>query len=691
MPHKPSQADLMVSLIKNHSTRSTNKTPNPTARTPPSSTMTDTVEPSPPKRQPRIIRRKKKPSGTSTSTFTSASTSTHPANEIPAHIRNNSQLHHVISTTLPRDYEFEIPKTIWRIEKARARHVALQLPEGLLMYASTIGDILVNFSYRFRPAAEEGREGGTGPAPPRAIESLSVLGDVTYGACCIDDLSARALGCDLLVHYGHSCLVPLTCTVVPCLYVFVEIRVDVRHLVECFRMTFRQEEDEEKTARRREFTADREAASEGGSSDCGKEKEASKLVETLVMGTVQFRSAVVEAARLLNGDQDEVASSGVRFRAIVPQAKPLSPGEVLGCTAPSGLAELDFDRAMLSPADRRKLRQKVDDNNGIEGVSGRNCQEEPPEQPRCPSIERVMLFVADGRFHLEAAMISNPSLRALRYDPYSKTLTEERYEMVKMKKLRREAIRSTRKVLGIANYGMALPCRVHPVDRVGPGPSSETSSSVDDIANSILAHPSSNSSTSTAPDSSLSPLPSATTITDNPTSPPKTMGIILGTLGRQGNPAILSRIRSLLHSRGIRSIIVLLSEIFPKKLEMISNHSSSSPSASGNGNRHGVCAWVQIACPRLSVDWGHYFCVPVLSPFELFVALGEVADPSLWSVQDECHGGDQVGVSGEKEEKKKELDRDVSAYPMDFYSHNGGPWTNYYGVNKDRRVVSYGV
>ena len=32
------------------------------------------------------------------------------------------------------------------------------------------------------------------------------MGDVTYGACCIDDFTAVALGCDLLVHYGHSCL-----------------------------------------------------------------------------------------------------------------------------------------------------------------------------------------------------------------------------------------------------------------------------------------------------------------------------------------------------------------------------------------------------------------------------------------------------------------------------------------------------
>ena len=32
------------------------------------------------------------------------------------------------------------------------------------------------------------------------------MGDVTYGACCIDDYTAVALGCDILIHYGHSCL-----------------------------------------------------------------------------------------------------------------------------------------------------------------------------------------------------------------------------------------------------------------------------------------------------------------------------------------------------------------------------------------------------------------------------------------------------------------------------------------------------
>eukprot|EP00985_Skeletonema_marinoi_P006052 scaffold2624_cov84-Skeletonema_marinoi.AAC.1 len=254
--------------------------------------MTTEAEPSAAsttKSAPRIIRRKKKGGSTTTSSSSSASTS---GNDIPPHIQNNTQLHHIISTTLPKDYDFEILKTIWRIENSNAQHVALQFPEGLTMYASTIGDILVKFAYRFQPApslqpsSEENKEPPS--TRPKAIQSLSILGDVTYGACCIDDLSARALGCDLLVHYGHSCLVPLTCTVIPCLYVFVEIRVDVQHMVDCVHMTFLQEEKDR-----------RQNKSQEGSDD-----GPARIIEACVMGTVQFRSAVIEAAQRLNSDAD---------------------------------------------------------------------------------------------------------------------------------------------------------------------------------------------------------------------------------------------------------------------------------------------------------------------------------------------------------------------------------------------------
>jgi hypothetical protein len=53
---------------------------------------------------------------------------------------------------------------------------------------------------------------------------------------------------------------------------------------------------------------------------------------------------------------------------------------------------------------------------------------------------------------------------------------------------------------------------------------------------------------------------------------------------------------------------VLLSEVAPWKLALMG----------------GIDAWVQIACPRLSIDWGEGFQKPTLTPYEALVALGEV-------------------------------------------------------------------
>lgn len=104
-------------------------------------------------------------------------------NQIPDAILNDVALNKAIEQ-LPNNYNFEIHKTIWQIRKSNSTKVALQMPEGLLLYALTISDILEKFAN---------------------VETM-VMGDVTYGACCIDDFTAKAVGCDMMVHYGHSCL-----------------------------------------------------------------------------------------------------------------------------------------------------------------------------------------------------------------------------------------------------------------------------------------------------------------------------------------------------------------------------------------------------------------------------------------------------------------------------------------------------
>ena len=59
---------------------------------------------------------------------------------------------------------------------------------------------------------------------------------------------------------------------------------------------------------------------------------------------------------------------------------------------------------------------------------------------------------------------------------------------------------------------------------------------------------------------------------------------------------------------------VLLSEVAPWKL----------------GLMEGVDAWIQVACPRLSIDWGEGFQKPTLTPYEALIALGEVGAHDIW-------------------------------------------------------------
>ncbi|KAI2499463.1 putative diphthamide synthesis protein [Fragilaria crotonensis] len=231
-------------------------------------------------------------------------------------------------SSLPAAYNFELSKSLDRIYKDQASHVALQMPEGLLMYATILADILK----RCAPF----------------LSQISILGDVTYGACCVGDLDAKALGASLLIHYGHSCLVPIQHTVVPCLYVFVELQIDVHHMVDCVCATLPHPQP------------------------------------LALLGTVQFRQGLVQARQLLENRG---------YKSKLPQVKPLSPGEVLGCTSP------------------------------------KNIEEE------------IVVFCADGRFHLEACMIANPQVKQfLRYDPYAKVLSHEVYDNSMMHEMRRSAI-----------------------------------------------------------------------------------------------------------------------------------------------------------------------------------------------------------------------------------------------------------
>ena len=129
---------------------------------------------------------------------------------------------------LPWNYNYEVPKTIDKVLTCKKEDfqdkvmkVSLQFPEGLLLHSTLIADIISKFC---------------------KVECL-ILGDVTYGACCVDYLASKQLGCDFIVHYGHSCLVAIPdLAIQKALYVFVDIKFDIDLFVESIALNFEKDQ-----------------------------------------------------------------------------------------------------------------------------------------------------------------------------------------------------------------------------------------------------------------------------------------------------------------------------------------------------------------------------------------------------------------------------------------------------------------
>lgn len=114
---------------------------------------TDMAEPTPSKTRTKssnASKPRKRFVGSKSATPSKPGVSSVVANQIPAEILQDSQLNAAIKQ-LPSNYSFEIHKTIHHIRKNDAKMVALQLPEGLQMYACTIADIIEQCVDDFSP------------------------------------------------------------------------------------------------------------------------------------------------------------------------------------------------------------------------------------------------------------------------------------------------------------------------------------------------------------------------------------------------------------------------------------------------------------------------------------------------------------------------------------------------------------
>ncbi|KAI9986763.1 hypothetical protein PInf_025720 [Phytophthora infestans] len=106
---------------------------------------------------------------------------------------------------------YDITRTVEQIRRGGYKKIALQFPDSLLPDASQV--------------QQELKDGLTGQ-----WERVFVLGDTSYGSCCVDEVAAQHLVADCIVHYGRTCL--SATTKIPVIYVFGNATIDVNDCVQ---------------------------------------------------------------------------------------------------------------------------------------------------------------------------------------------------------------------------------------------------------------------------------------------------------------------------------------------------------------------------------------------------------------------------------------------------------------------------
>ena len=133
---------------------------------------------------------------------------------------------------------YEIERTISEIRKRRYKRVALQFPDGMLGDAPRVFRALES-GLKTQPSITKCATPVSGN-PLLADELLDVrlfiLGDTSYGACCVDEVAAEHADADVVVHYGRSCLSPTSR--IPAFYVFTQRSLDEQRLLRHFETFF---------------------------------------------------------------------------------------------------------------------------------------------------------------------------------------------------------------------------------------------------------------------------------------------------------------------------------------------------------------------------------------------------------------------------------------------------------------------
>jgi diphthamide biosynthesis protein 2 len=128
-----------------------------------------------------------------------------------------------VERTVPRASDAELTRTYnllkvaEEINKKGYKRAALQFPDGLLEDSVQVAEIL-----------EQHVAEGT---------KVYILADTSYSPCCVDEVAAKHVHADVIIHFGTACLTPSRQT--PVIYVIGDTAtVDVERIEIIFRATY---------------------------------------------------------------------------------------------------------------------------------------------------------------------------------------------------------------------------------------------------------------------------------------------------------------------------------------------------------------------------------------------------------------------------------------------------------------------
>lgn len=118
------------------------------------------------------------------------------------------------------DTVYEIQRCVDWVSESGFQRVALQFPDELMCDSVAVTTRLEKLV----------------PKDCRVF----ILGDTSYGSCCVDEVAAKHYNADCIIHYGRSCL--STPASMPVLFVFGQFLLDVPDCVEQFSVLFPDED-----------------------------------------------------------------------------------------------------------------------------------------------------------------------------------------------------------------------------------------------------------------------------------------------------------------------------------------------------------------------------------------------------------------------------------------------------------------